>query len=34
VEFVLAKVLQMPLPSMAYRWKTDKIDPGRIQREY
>jgi transposase len=34
VEFVLANVLQMPLPPKAYRRKTDKIDTGRIQREY
>lgn len=34
VEFILANVLQMPLPPKAYRRKTDKIDTGRIQREY
>ena len=34
VEFVLANVLQMPLPPKAYRRKTDKIDTGRMQREY
>ena len=31
---VLANVLQMPLPPKAYRRKTDKIDTGRILREY
>ena len=34
VEFILANVLQMPLPPKARRRKTDKIDTGRIQREY
>jgi transposase len=34
VEFVLANVLQMPLPPKAYRRKSDKIDTGRIQREF
>ena len=34
VEFVLANVLQMPLPPKAYRRKTDKIDTGRMLREY
>ncbi|HWB52637.1 MAG TPA: IS110 family transposase [Tepidisphaeraceae bacterium] len=34
VEFVLANVLQMPLPPKAYRHKSDKIDTGRIQREF
>lgn len=34
VEFVLANVLQMPLPPKARRRKTDKIDTQRIQREY
>jgi len=34
VEFLLANVLQMPLPPKARRRKTDKIDTGRIQREY
>jgi transposase len=33
-EFILANVLQMPLPPKARRRKTDKIDTGRIQREY
>ena len=32
--FVLANVLQMPLPPKARRRKTDKIDTGRIMREY
>jgi hypothetical protein len=31
VEFILANVLQMPLPPKAYR---HKIDTGRIQREF
>ena len=31
---VVANVLQMPLPPKAYRRKTDKIDTGRILREY
>ena len=34
VEFILANVLQMPLPPKAYRRKSDKIDTGRIQREF
>ncbi len=34
VRFVLANVLQMPLPPKAYRRKTDKIDTGRMQREF
>jgi len=34
IEFILANVLQMPLPPKAYRRKTDKIDTQRIQREY
>ena len=34
VQFVLANVLQMPLPPKAYRRKTDKIDTGRLQREF
>lgn len=32
--FLLANVLQMPLPPKARRRKTDKIDTARIQREY
>jgi len=32
--FVLANVLQMPLPPKAKRRKTDKIDTGRMLREY
>ena len=34
VQFVLANVLQMPLPPKARRKKTDKIDTGRLLREY
>lgn len=34
VKFVLANVLQMPLPPKGKRRKTDKIDTGRILREY
>jgi hypothetical protein len=34
VKFVLANVLQMPLPPKAKRRKTDKIDTGRMLREY
>jgi transposase len=34
VEFLLANVLQMPLPPKGRRRKTDKIDTARIQREY
>ena len=33
-KFVLANVLQMPLPPKARRRKTDKIDTGRMLREY
>ena len=32
--FIMANVLQMPLPPKARRRKTDKIDTGRIMREY
>ena len=32
--FVMANVLQMPLPPKAYRRKSDKIDTGRILREF
>jgi transposase len=34
VEFVLANVLQMPLPPKGRRRKTDAIDTARMQREY
>jgi transposase len=34
VEFVLANVIQMPLPPKGRRRKTDKIDTARLQREY
>ena len=34
VQFVLANVLAMPLPPKGRRRKTDKIDTGRIMREY
>jgi len=34
VRFILANVLQMPLPPKARRRKTDKIDTARNQREY
>lgn len=34
VRFELANVLQMPLPPKARRRKTDKIDTGRMQREF
>lgn len=34
VQFVLANVLQMPLPPKGRRRKTDKIDTGRLLREY
>ena len=34
VKFVLANVLAMPLPPKARRRKTDKIDTGRLLREY
>ncbi len=33
VDFVLANVLQMPLPPKAYRRKSDKIDTARMLRE-
>lgn len=33
-EFILANVLQMPLPPKGRRRKTDKIDTRRMQREY
>jgi transposase len=33
-EFVLANVLQMPLPPKGRRRKTDKIDTARMQREF
>jgi transposase len=32
--FILANVLQMPLPPKAKRRKTDKVDTGRMQREF
>jgi len=32
--FVLANVLQMPLPPKARRRKTDKVDTARLQREF
>jgi transposase len=34
VEFLLANVVQMPLPPKARRRKTDTIDTARMQREY
>jgi hypothetical protein len=34
VRFILANVLQMPPPPKAYRHKSDKIDTGRMQREF
>jgi transposase len=34
VRFILANVLQMPLPPKARRKKTDKIDTARLLREY
>jgi transposase len=34
VEFIMANVLQMPLPPKAHRRKSDKIDTGRILREF
>jgi transposase len=34
VRFIMANVLQMPLPPKAYRRKSDKIDTGRILREF
>ncbi len=33
-KLIVANVLQMPLPPKAYRRKTDKIDTGRILREF
>jgi len=33
-QFVLANVLQMPLPPKARRRKTDKVDTARLQREF
>jgi transposase len=33
-DFLLANVLQMPLPPKARRRKTDKVDTARIQREH
>ena len=33
-KFILANVLQMPLPPKARRRKTDKVDTGRLLREY
>jgi transposase len=33
-QFKLANVLQIPLPPKAHRKKTDKIDTGRLMREY
>jgi transposase len=32
--FILANVLQMPLPPKAFRKKTDKLDTARLMREY
>ena len=34
VQFILANVLQMPLPPKGKRRKSDKIDTARMQREY
>lgn len=34
VHFLMANVLQMPLPPKAYRRKSDKIDTARLLREY
>jgi transposase len=34
LRFLLANVLQMPLPPKAKRRKTDKVDTARLQREY
>lgn len=34
LQFILANVLQMPLPPKAKRRKTDTIDTARMQREY
>jgi transposase len=33
-QFVLANVLQMPVPPKAKRHKTDKVDTGRLKREF
>ena len=33
-EFLLANMLQMPLPPKGRRKKTDKVDTARLQREY
>jgi hypothetical protein len=33
-EFLVANVLQMPLPPKAQRRKTDKVDTARLAREY
>ncbi len=33
-QFLLANVLQMPLPPKGRRRKTDKVDTARLQREY
>jgi transposase len=33
-EFLLVNALQMPRPPKAHRRKTDRVDTGRIQREY
>jgi transposase len=33
-EFLLANVLQMPMPPKGRRQKTDKVDTARLQREY
>jgi transposase len=34
VKFILANVLQLPLPPKAKRRKSDKLDTGRLMREY
>jgi transposase len=34
VQFIVANVLQIPLPPKAYRCKSDKIDTGRLLREF
>lgn len=34
LQFILANVLQMPLPPKAQRRKTDTVDTARMQREY
>ena len=34
VKFLLANVVQMPLPPKAVRRKTDRLDTARLQREY